>query len=258
MATKKQIPVLAGEITKNQECFNALSEADAQAAILDMPSFIAMACVAWTNRNVIATATASDQIAQTDAEQLADWRRFYVEVLQMPSDNLPDPTLPTLVGFGWLVVIRKGLTLNKVLETMRTHMKVYSYIGDDLDKGVPKNDRTADRDYCVRIRTRIEADEELRMLSANQVSEGGIKGITLLERLVLELFYFWKTGSQTDLNKRHLDVENVTLCSGSRYSDGYVPRVGWHVGHGEVCIRWYYPGYSDGHIRTRAVQLAAA
>ena len=51
MATREQIPTLAGELVKHQSGFNALSTADAQAAILDMPAFIDRACNAWAHRN---------------------------------------------------------------------------------------------------------------------------------------------------------------------------------------------------------------
>ena len=56
------------------------------------------------------------------------------------------------------------------------------------------------------------------------------KGITLEERLLLEIEYFKKTG-------KHLDVENWTLCSGSRYQDGYVPSAYWDGD--EFGVDWY-------------------
>ena len=51
MATREQIPTLAGELVKHQSGFKALSTKDAQTAILDMPAFLKCACEAWTNRN---------------------------------------------------------------------------------------------------------------------------------------------------------------------------------------------------------------
>jgi hypothetical protein len=53
MAKREQIPTLVGEMVKHQVGFNALSTKNAQAAILDMPAFIACACEAWTNRTQI-------------------------------------------------------------------------------------------------------------------------------------------------------------------------------------------------------------
>jgi hypothetical protein len=255
MATKKQIPTLAGEMVKNQEGLNVLSEQDAQDAILDTPSFLALACEAWKNRNVSLSPVLL-QVAQTDEEQLNDWHRFNSEVLGLADMEPFNPTLPKPAsGFGWMIVIRKGLTLNKVLEIMRAKMTVWISFDEDLDKGVPANDRTADNDYAIRIRDRIEADEELKSLSANEIGRKKITGITLLERLVLELFYFWKAGPQADIDKAHLDVKNVTLCTGSRDSDGDVPSVDWDPGDRRVRICWYRPDGSDDDGRARAVQL---
>lgn len=53
MATKEEIPTLAGEAVKHQSGFEALSTENAQAAILNMPAFIACACEAWTNRTMV-------------------------------------------------------------------------------------------------------------------------------------------------------------------------------------------------------------
>ena len=56
--------------------------------------------------------------------------------------------------------------------------------------------------------------------------------MTLLERLILEVKYFTETG-------KHLDVKGVTLCTGSRNSDGNVPYVDWFSDASEVCVGWY-------------------
>jgi hypothetical protein len=48
MATRIQVPALAGEIVKHQADFYVLSNEDAQAAILKPSEFIACACGAWT------------------------------------------------------------------------------------------------------------------------------------------------------------------------------------------------------------------
>ncbi len=234
----KQTPKLAAAITEHQEAFeNLLTTEEAQAAIRDPRGFIAAACEAWKvrlNKTLVFN------------EQLTDWRHFYREVFSFTDTESINPTLPLeTTGFNWLVVVRKGLTLNKVLEVMCTKFNVYSYIGDDLDKGVPTNDRTADNDYTISVRDCVEADEENKKLSANQIKEKRTISMTLLERLLLELFYFWETGGQ------HLDIRNVTLCSGSRYSGGGVPSVCWDSDSSKVSIGWYHTGYSDGDLRAR-------
>ena len=97
----------------------------------------------------------------------------------------------------------------------------------------------------------MEADESNKNLSANQLAKRNHKGITLLERLLLEMGYFLATG-------KHLDEKNVTLCTGSRDSVGGVPYVYWNSDDRKVYVRWYHPGDSDGGLRSRsAVSLPA-
>lgn len=248
MATKEQIPTLAGEMVKNQGGFKALSTDDAQSAILDMPAFISCACLAWKNRNMPSQNVVAEiaNPIQTEEEQLSEWQRFYAEVFGDNDVRSINPDMPPeKEGFNWLIVIRKGLTMNEVLKVMRTKFTVSCRIGDNLDEGVPVNDRIADKDYVIRIRDRTEADEELKSRSAYFLLKENILTLTLLERLVLDLFYFWKNGE-------HLDIENLTLCAGSRYSDGDVPNVCWSLGARKVCIDWCNPVNSYDLLRARA------
>ena len=90
----------------------------------------------------------------------------------------------------------------------------------------------------------IEADEELKNLSANDLKKKSIPGITFEERLLMELKYFKETDS-------HLDINNWTLCSGSRYSDGDVPEVCWDSDAREFHVFWYHPESSDSLLRSR-------
>ena len=66
----------------------------------------------------------------------------------------------------------------------------------------------------------------------------------MLERFLLELWYFWKTGGG------HLDLLNITLCAGSRGADGKVPHVYWH--DDRVKVYSYDPAHADGGLRARA------
>jgi hypothetical protein len=69
-------------------------------------------------------------------------------------------------------------------------------------------------------------------------------GITLMEHLVLELKHFEETGN-------HLDVDRITLCSGSRNSDGDVPRVDWFGDR--LRVSWYGASGSSDSLRSRSV-----
>ncbi|MCB9815740.1 hypothetical protein H6785_04150 [Candidatus Nomurabacteria bacterium] len=149
-------------------------------------------------------------------------------------------------GFDRLIIVPKGLTRKQMIKIMRTKFNMWVYT-DDLDEAITKNDRSNEDDtYAVWVRDNVEADEELKNLSANDIAEQKISGQTLLERLLHEWAYSDETG-------KHLDIENVTLCAGSRYSDGRVPSVYWYHDDRKVHVDWYDPGGSLARLRTRAV-----
>jgi hypothetical protein len=149
-------------------------------------------------------------------ELLLDWQKFYAEVFGLEFE----PTTVTLPderdGFGWVIVNLPGLTDNQVYDKCKERFPSWRHY-DDLDAAIAHNDRTAtDGSYAIRIRNGIEADKQYRNLSANETIKRGIGGLTLLERMLLELWYHWKTGG-------HLDTKSGTICSGSRYGDGNIP-----------------------------------
>lgn len=179
-------------------------------------------------------------------EVIAEWQAFYRKLgLEVDLSGLVLPDYEK--GFDRLLVIPKGLTLNRIWAICRERFggKVWSWCGDDLDSNVPINDRSSIDSYAIRVRDRVEADEELKSLSANDLKKKKIPGITLLERLVYELKYFDETGD-------HLDLENWTLCTGSRYSDSDVPDVYWDS-DGGLGVDWAGPGLQYDDLRARAV-----
>jgi hypothetical protein len=147
----------------------------------------------------------------------------------------------------WLAPIIKGITCNKVVEAMKKLGVKFNLYANDLDKAILINDRDPNRDgsYIVGFKRNAEADEENKNLSANQLKEQNHKGITLLERLLLEFGYFLATG-------KHLDESNWTLCAGSRCSDGGVPHVYWDSGIREVDVSWFFPGFAVADVRSRS------
>ncbi len=72
--------------------------------------------------------------------------------------------------------------------------------------------------YIVFVKNGVEPDSKSLGKNVYEVDYCGHTGMTLLERMLLELFHFEKTG-------KHLDIDGGTLCSGSRSLDGRVPDV---------------------------------
>ncbi len=184
--------------------------------------------------------------ARLSKRKYAEWEEFYRDVVGFEVD-LSDVVIPDDPGgFSRVLVIAKGLTIAQVIAACRKHFKVWLY-RDDLGEAVTENDRSpANGSYAIRVRDRVEADEELKNLSANDIKERGTATMTLLERLLFESKYFKETG-------KHLDINNWTLCAGSRYSSGGVPRLSWFSGSDGLFVDWCSPDYRSGSIRTRAV-----
>lgn len=178
---------------------------------------------------------------EPDGGWTADWTRFYREVFGIEV-KLTDAKILYNNGSGWVIMVPQGMTLNQVWAKCGELFPTESYIGD-LDASVPTNDRTATDCYAIAIRNRVEADAENKDKSANNLAKESVKGITLLERLLLALWYFWKTGGG------HLDLLKITLCSGSRYHDGYVPTVDWDGS--QLSVRGCGPDDSREHLRSR-------
>ena len=175
---------------------------------------------------------------------LADWQNFYKEVFGVEADfsNLRVPEHQE--GFDRLIVVAQGMTPQKLLDKCKELFPCWKYTDKNLDE-IITSDRTAkDGPYAVWFRDRIEADEKLKNLSANELKKRNILGITLEERLLYELKFFRETG-------KHLDINNWTLCTGSRYSDGVVPCVYWGGDSDKLDVGWCGPGVACGSLRAR-------
>lgn len=196
----------------------------------------------WIGEEIARVLRGSELPTEVIAEWQNFWKKYDIEV------DLSGLILPEYEkGHDRPLVIPKGLTLNQLWAIYRRvfNGKIWSAYGDDLDSSVPTNDRVPTESYAIRIRERVEADEELKNLSANDLKKKKITGITLLERLVYGLKYFDETGN-------HLDRENWTLCSGSRGSGGGVPRVRLRS-DGGVGVLWFDSDHRYGDLRARSV-----
>jgi hypothetical protein len=175
--------------------------------------------------------------------QIESWEKFYKEIFNIKKDfsNLKIPEQKE--GFDWLIIVAEGMTPNRIFSKIKELMSARKY-ADNLD--IIQSVRKADYDYAIIVRDRVEADEELKNKSANQLQVENINSITLEERLLLEIKYFKETG-------KHLDINNYTLCAGSRHPDGGVPRVSWCGGYGRLEVRWYSASGADERLRSREV-----
>jgi len=170
----------------------------------------------------------------------AEWERFYTKRFSHSVD-LSGMHVPPKPGYSCRgIVIIPGVTNNIVFDACTKAFKSWRYT-DDLNT-VTDVVKRPDGPYVVWVRDVVEADEEMKNKSAEDIEKTGTNTLTLKERMVLELKYFDETG-------KHLDIENWTLCSGSRYSGGGVPGALWRGG--EFGVGWCFPDDRDSYLRAR-------
>lgn len=174
-------------------------------------------------------------------EMLADWSNFYKEVFGLDLDFSGVAIPEHKPGFDRLLVIAKGMTPQRLFNKCKELFPSWKYTDTDLDKVIKSVRTSQDGHYAVWVRDRVEADEENKNLSADDLKERGTDEITLEERIVYELKFFKETGE-------HLDKSNWTLCPGSRDSNGVVPDASWRGG---FRVYWYYCHCGD--LRSRSV-----
>ena len=176
------------------------------------------------------------------AELLAEWQAFYADVFGIGTDFSSLVIPGKRADFDRLLILAQGMTPQRLYDKCKELFPTWKWTGNDLNK-IVKSDRTAKNDtHAIWIRDLVEADEELKNLSANNIKRQNIIGITLEERLVYELKFFRETG-------KHLDIKNVTLCSGSRDGGGGVSSVSWSGGR--LDVRWYDPDVAGDGLRSR-------
>jgi hypothetical protein len=185
-------------------------------------------------------------VAADTGGSLASWQEFYRNQFDLVCDFSLLPIPKQRKGFNRLIVVAQGLTIEDIFKKCQKHFPCGKYTTRDLDVAVPTNDRCPkDGPYAIWVRDRVEADREHKGRSARYLEQKHIPGITLLERLLLELKYFLETGQQ-------LDIQNWTLCSGSRRGNDDVPYVRW--GGSQLRVGWCHPDSGDGDgLRSREV-----
>ena len=182
------------------------------------------------------------------AGPVKQWEYFYHKYFGLTVDllgvKIPHRTGEQTKEFTRLIIVAGGLTLNQVYSACQKQFTCYKY-ADNLDQAVPTNDRDPKTGaYAIWVRDTVEADEVHQNKSADMVAKEKLATETLLERMIHELKYFAETG-------KHLDVSNVTLCSGSRDSDGDVPAAYW-LG-GKFRVGWDGTGDRNAGLRSREV-----
>jgi len=180
------------------------------------------------------------------SEEIFDWELLYGKFFGKVYDfsNIIIPEKPN-VG-RWRLLIITNLTLEQLYAKCKELFPCWRWTDENLDKKVAWKERDAKNGaYAIWVKDEVEADVELKNISVKDIKEKNIKAETLAERLIHELKFFDETG-------KHLDIKNVTLCSGSRYVNCNAPLVRWY--NGNLRVGWYgQDGASSDSLRFRQV-----
>lgn len=178
---------------------------------------------------------------------LADWEKYFWKIHGIKVD-FADVSIPEADDniFPWFVCKPENFSTEMAYSGGKKQYPKWKYTDKPLDDAL---NLSFGRDvfnhpYIIRLKPNWEADEDLKNLSANTIIKKQINTATLKERLLLGDFLYWKY-------KKHLDVVNVTLCTGSRYSGGSVPYVDWDERFDEMEVDWYDSGVANGVLRSR-------
>jgi len=182
--------------------------------------------------------------------RLREMERFYGEVfgLQIDFSDADVDVFSKRWGFNWLLVMLEGMTANRLFDKCAERFPSWKFTAD-LDKMIASV-RQPDHTYPFLLKDSEEAGEEHAYKSAERCAGEGLCAITLEERLLLEIWYHWKTG-------RHLDQASWTLCGGSRGIWG--PKGKYAICayflQGAFHVSWWHWDTKDGALRAREIFL---
>jgi len=172
---------------------------------------------------------------------------FYQQVFGLYV-SFPDELMPEASNdFAWPACVPGIISSEISFNGGKLNMPRWKWTDKILD-AVLKLDRGRDawsHSFIVRVRPNWEADDDLKNISGNNMEAKGVDVMMLRERLILGQFIFW-------LTSEHLDRQTVTL-TGSRYSDGGVSSVDFHLRTGKVSIYSYHPDNANPNWRFRQV-----
>jgi len=158
---------------------------------------------------------------ETETETVkSTWIKIYKELFNKYDVDFSDIIIPSIYDPAkhFAVIIAEGISMNQTVLAICKRFNICLYI-KNLDKYIA-NDRIADKNYIIIFE---------KNLSVNESAEKNTKGITLLEALLLSVYYHERT-------EEYLDVNKIILCSGSRDSSGNNPRISWNSESSGICV----------------------
>lgn len=156
--------------------------------------------------------------AGTLPQQLADWRSFYQSEFGIALGNVDISAAFT--GSERLIVVAQSLTADDVLAHCERYFRITFGMPRPVANNIRHEDRNSNRSYAITIPPHFKSKKSGSVPNADSFIAAGHRGMTLLERLLLELKHFVETG-------KHIEgASSSTLCTGTRMDADFIPSVG--------------------------------
>ncbi len=145
----------------------------------------------WAEINKKNESLKQKKIIEQNKSYLQQWQKLYQAEwnidIRKDLENLKIPEKQQ--GFNWLIIVHKSLKNSQIYAKLKEKFVCYTDC-NNLDEIKDIAQRPDTDIYAIWVRDRLEADVELKNLSADQIQERNINSITLKERLLLELYYW--------------------------------------------------------------------
>lgn len=159
------------------------------------------------------------------------------EIKELLKPEITGVVVDSTVKNNLITIKDTGKKTSELLAEYKSKFNVWTwYAPEELDKEFPPV--TSERKF------KYEQECENRGKSADEYDKEGIQGITLREWIIFDMEYFKREG-------KHLDEEYITLCTGKRYSTGYVPGAYWDRDNSQAVMGGNDPGRRDDHCGVR-------
>jgi len=156
--------------------------------------------------------------AETLPIQLANWRSFYQREFGIVLGNVDIQKARS--GSERLIVVAQSLTVDEVLSHCEKYFPISFSMMTPVENYIRHEDRQATHTYAIHIPSRFDYNKCDPVLTANAFVAAGQSGMTLLERLLLELKHFIETGEHVE------GRSSATLCTGTWMDSDFIPYVG--------------------------------
>jgi len=142
-------------------------------------------------------------------KNVSDWEEFYRRLFGISVDLSSVKIPPRIAGYDRLIVVIPEMTMRTLFDKCNEMFGIWKYFKGEIDDNFVQSQRSAAKGaYAIWTKDAIGPDEELKNISKKEFGAKAFCGMTLPERLLMELKFNNETGD-------HLDAGSATVCSGS-------------------------------------------